>query len=197
MGNNFAVGAVIRFECSPGYMLEGSSAIECLTVPNALAQWNSSIPSCIGRAWMLKYRKQTDSQTKAHTQFFVCFSFLLSWFLSFFFPLHFISSLLSSLSHSMHCVSNSCYSDTVVSCQLSPVAMQRHSARLAGGRLCWRSQIHTDIHTHSYGHIHIYIQRHTLSDTTYNCSRCHSAVTRCVNARNKLGRQCLKTLNTL
>lgn len=49
MGNNFAVGAVIRFECSPGYMLEGSSAIECLTVPNALAQWNSSIPSCIGR----------------------------------------------------------------------------------------------------------------------------------------------------
>uniref|UniRef100_A0A673BJS4 CUB and Sushi multiple domains 2 n=1 Tax=Sphaeramia orbicularis TaxID=375764 RepID=A0A673BJS4_9TELE len=47
MGNNFAVGAVIRFECSPGYVLEGSSAIECLTVPNALAQWNSSIPSCI------------------------------------------------------------------------------------------------------------------------------------------------------
>lgn len=49
MGNNFAVGDVIRFECSPGYVLEGSSAIECLTVPNALAQWNSSIPSCIGR----------------------------------------------------------------------------------------------------------------------------------------------------
>uniref|UniRef100_A0AAQ4RB48 CUB and Sushi multiple domains 2 n=1 Tax=Gasterosteus aculeatus aculeatus TaxID=481459 RepID=A0AAQ4RB48_GASAC len=47
MGNNFAVGAVIRFECSPGYVLEGPSAIECLTVPNALAQWNSSIPSCI------------------------------------------------------------------------------------------------------------------------------------------------------
>ncbi|MEQ2286709.1 CUB and sushi domain-containing protein 2, partial [Ameca splendens] len=47
MGNNFAVGAVVRFECSPGYVLEGSSAIECLTVPNALAQWNSSIPSCI------------------------------------------------------------------------------------------------------------------------------------------------------
>lgn len=51
MGNNFAVGAVVRFECSPGYMLEGSSAIECLTVPNALAQWNSSIPSCIGKYW--------------------------------------------------------------------------------------------------------------------------------------------------
>uniref|UniRef100_A0A672G2T7 CUB and sushi domain-containing protein 1-like n=1 Tax=Salarias fasciatus TaxID=181472 RepID=A0A672G2T7_SALFA len=47
MGNNFAVGAVVRFECSPGYVLEGPSAIECLTVPNALAQWNSSIPSCI------------------------------------------------------------------------------------------------------------------------------------------------------
>uniref|UniRef100_A0A669EYE9 CUB and Sushi multiple domains 2 n=1 Tax=Oreochromis niloticus TaxID=8128 RepID=A0A669EYE9_ORENI len=47
MGNNFAVGAVVRFECSPGYVLEGSSAVECLTVPSALAQWNSSIPSCI------------------------------------------------------------------------------------------------------------------------------------------------------
>jgi len=56
MGNNFAVGAVIRFECSPGYMLEGPSAIECLTVPNALAQWNTSIPSCIGRACILKDR---------------------------------------------------------------------------------------------------------------------------------------------
>uniref|UniRef100_A0A8C7F586 CUB and Sushi multiple domains 2 n=1 Tax=Oncorhynchus kisutch TaxID=8019 RepID=A0A8C7F586_ONCKI len=33
-GNNFAVGA-------------GSTAIECLTVPNALANWNASIPSCI------------------------------------------------------------------------------------------------------------------------------------------------------
>uniref|UniRef100_A0A8C6L3G6 CUB and Sushi multiple domains 2 n=1 Tax=Nothobranchius furzeri TaxID=105023 RepID=A0A8C6L3G6_NOTFU len=47
MGNNFGVGAVVRFECSPGYVLEGSIAIECLPVPNALAQWNSSIPSCI------------------------------------------------------------------------------------------------------------------------------------------------------
>lgn len=56
MGNNFAVGAVIRFECSPGYVLEGPSAIECLTVPNALAQWNSSIPSCIGRLYILNYR---------------------------------------------------------------------------------------------------------------------------------------------
>ncbi|KAG9355663.1 hypothetical protein JZ751_000501 [Albula glossodonta] len=48
MGNNFSVGAVIRFECDSGYALEGASAIECLTVPNALAQWNSTVPSCIG-----------------------------------------------------------------------------------------------------------------------------------------------------
>uniref|UniRef100_A0A8C7XQX3 CUB and Sushi multiple domains 2 n=1 Tax=Oryzias sinensis TaxID=183150 RepID=A0A8C7XQX3_9TELE len=47
MGNNFSVGALVRFECNPGYLLEGSSVIECLTVPNALAQWNISIPSCI------------------------------------------------------------------------------------------------------------------------------------------------------
>uniref|UniRef100_A0A671RP15 CUB and sushi domain-containing protein 2-like n=1 Tax=Sinocyclocheilus anshuiensis TaxID=1608454 RepID=A0A671RP15_9TELE len=46
-GNNFAVGAVVSFECNAGYVLEGPSAIECLTVPNALAQWNGSIPSCI------------------------------------------------------------------------------------------------------------------------------------------------------
>ncbi|KAJ8268254.1 hypothetical protein COCON_G00134260 [Conger conger] len=47
MGNNFSVGAAIRFECDSGYALEGASAIECLTVPNALAQWNSTIPSCV------------------------------------------------------------------------------------------------------------------------------------------------------
>uniref|UniRef100_A0A9J8B4T2 CUB and Sushi multiple domains 2 n=1 Tax=Cyprinus carpio carpio TaxID=630221 RepID=A0A9J8B4T2_CYPCA len=46
-GNNFAVGAVVSFECNAGYALEGPSAIECLTVPNALAQWNGSMPSCI------------------------------------------------------------------------------------------------------------------------------------------------------
>lgn len=63
MGNNFAVGAVVRFECSPGYVLEGSSAIECLTVPSALAQWNSSIPSCIGGTWIPKERKQTETLT--------------------------------------------------------------------------------------------------------------------------------------
>lgn len=74
MGNNFAVGAVIRFECSPGYMLEGWSAIECLTVPNALAQWNSSIPSCIGRTWLFK----EPGQLRMHPLFL--FLFLL-WFL--------------------------------------------------------------------------------------------------------------------
>ncbi|TSK31427.1 CUB and sushi domain-containing protein 2 [Bagarius yarrelli] len=46
-GNNFSVGAVVRFECNAGYVLEGPTAIECLTVPNALAQWNNTIPSCI------------------------------------------------------------------------------------------------------------------------------------------------------
>ncbi|KTG36219.1 hypothetical protein cypCar_00039695 [Cyprinus carpio] len=49
-GNNFAVGAVVSFECNAGYALEGPSAIECLTVPNALAQWNGSMPSCIGKS---------------------------------------------------------------------------------------------------------------------------------------------------
>nr|XP_015204236.1 PREDICTED: CUB and sushi domain-containing protein 2 isoform X1 [Lepisosteus oculatus] len=47
VGNNFAVGAVIQFECNSGYALEGAHAIECLTVPGALAQWNSTVPSCI------------------------------------------------------------------------------------------------------------------------------------------------------
>uniref|UniRef100_H2ZUU8 CUB and Sushi multiple domains 2 n=1 Tax=Latimeria chalumnae TaxID=7897 RepID=H2ZUU8_LATCH len=47
IGNDFAVGAVIRFKCMPGYVLQGSSTVECLTVPGALAQWNSSIPNCI------------------------------------------------------------------------------------------------------------------------------------------------------
>ncbi|XP_023687916.2 CUB and sushi domain-containing protein 2 isoform X1 [Paramormyrops kingsleyae] len=47
VGNSFSVGAVVRFECGPGYALEGASAIECLTVPNALAQWNSTVPGCI------------------------------------------------------------------------------------------------------------------------------------------------------
>lgn len=80
MGNNFAVGDVIRFECSPGYVLEGSSAIECLTVPNALAQWNSSIPSCIGRAppearslWLI-YRHRVRGQWSDMVTSLRCFA---------------------------------------------------------------------------------------------------------------------------
>ncbi|XP_048355110.1 CUB and sushi domain-containing protein 1-like isoform X3 [Sphaerodactylus townsendi] len=47
IGNDFSVGAVIRFECSAGYALQGSHSIECLTMPGALAQWNSSVPTCV------------------------------------------------------------------------------------------------------------------------------------------------------
>ncbi|KAJ7417297.1 hypothetical protein BTVI_33368 [Pitangus sulphuratus] len=47
LGSDFAVGAVVRFECSPGYALHGSPTIECLTMPGALAQWNVSVPTCV------------------------------------------------------------------------------------------------------------------------------------------------------
>ncbi|KAM8966399.1 CUB and sushi domain-containing protein 3 [Pelodytes ibericus] len=47
VGNEFAVGSVVLFECNPGYVLQGSLAIRCETVPNALAQWNNSLPTCI------------------------------------------------------------------------------------------------------------------------------------------------------
>uniref|UniRef100_A0A8C3LRI7 CUB and Sushi multiple domains 2 n=1 Tax=Chrysolophus pictus TaxID=9089 RepID=A0A8C3LRI7_CHRPC len=47
LGSDFAVGAVVRFECSAGYVLQGSRSIECLTMPGALAQWNVSIPTCV------------------------------------------------------------------------------------------------------------------------------------------------------
>uniref|UniRef100_A0A8C3UBV4 CUB and Sushi multiple domains 2 n=1 Tax=Catharus ustulatus TaxID=91951 RepID=A0A8C3UBV4_CATUS len=47
LGSDFAVGAVVRFECSPGYRLRGSPAIQCLAMPGALAQWNSSVPTCV------------------------------------------------------------------------------------------------------------------------------------------------------
>lgn len=48
IGNEFAVGSLVLFECSPGYILHGSIAIRCDTVPNSLAQWNDSLPTCIG-----------------------------------------------------------------------------------------------------------------------------------------------------
>ncbi|XP_060780908.1 CUB and sushi domain-containing protein 1a [Neoarius graeffei] len=47
IGSEFSAGSIVRFECSPGYLLQGSKAIKCHSVPNALAQWNDSIPSCI------------------------------------------------------------------------------------------------------------------------------------------------------
>ncbi|XP_039595033.1 CUB and sushi domain-containing protein 1-like [Polypterus senegalus] len=47
IGSEFSAGSVVRFECSPGYLLQGSRAIRCHAVPNALAQWNDSMPSCV------------------------------------------------------------------------------------------------------------------------------------------------------
>ncbi|XP_047218456.1 CUB and sushi domain-containing protein 1-like [Girardinichthys multiradiatus] len=47
IGSEFSASSVVRFECSPGYLLKGSSAIRCQAVPGALAQWNSSTPACI------------------------------------------------------------------------------------------------------------------------------------------------------
>uniref|UniRef100_A0A8C5D3L1 CUB and Sushi multiple domains 1 n=1 Tax=Gouania willdenowi TaxID=441366 RepID=A0A8C5D3L1_GOUWI len=46
IGSEFSAGSVVRFECNPGYLLKGSSAIWCQAVPGALAQWNSSAPTC-------------------------------------------------------------------------------------------------------------------------------------------------------
>ncbi|KAM7423965.1 hypothetical protein PAMA_000362 [Pampus argenteus] len=47
IGSEFSAGSVVRFECSPGYLLKGSSAIWCQAVPGALAQWNATTPTCI------------------------------------------------------------------------------------------------------------------------------------------------------
>ncbi|XP_029395556.1 CUB and sushi domain-containing protein 2 isoform X3 [Mus pahari] len=47
LGSDFSVGAIIRFECNSGYVLQGSPEIECLPVPGALAQWNVSAPTCV------------------------------------------------------------------------------------------------------------------------------------------------------
>ncbi|XP_022426555.1 CUB and sushi domain-containing protein 1 [Delphinapterus leucas] len=47
IGLEFSAGSIIRFECNPGYLLQGSMAIRCQSVPNALAQWNDTIPSCV------------------------------------------------------------------------------------------------------------------------------------------------------
>uniref|UniRef100_M4AIH9 CUB and Sushi multiple domains 3 n=1 Tax=Xiphophorus maculatus TaxID=8083 RepID=M4AIH9_XIPMA len=45
-GNDFGIGMVVLFECNPGYTLHGSNAIRCEAVPNALAQWNGTVPTC-------------------------------------------------------------------------------------------------------------------------------------------------------
>uniref|UniRef100_A0A674EVE2 CUB and Sushi multiple domains 3 n=1 Tax=Salmo trutta TaxID=8032 RepID=A0A674EVE2_SALTR len=47
IGNDFAMGASVLFECNPGYILHGSTAIRCETVPDTLAQWNDSLPTCV------------------------------------------------------------------------------------------------------------------------------------------------------
>ncbi|KAM6428143.1 CUB and sushi domain-containing protein 2 isoform 2-T3 [Liasis olivaceus] len=47
IGSDFSVGAVVQFECNAGYALKGSHSIECLTMPGTLAQWNSSVPTCL------------------------------------------------------------------------------------------------------------------------------------------------------
>lgn len=49
IGSEFSAGSIVRFECNPGYLLQGSTAIRCQSVPNALAQWNDTIPSCVGK----------------------------------------------------------------------------------------------------------------------------------------------------
>eukprot|EP00063_Salmo_salar_P060825 XP_014035660.1 PREDICTED: CUB and sushi domain-containing protein 1-like isoform X3 [Salmo salar] len=46
IGSEFSAGSIVRFECNPGYLLQGSKAIKCNVVPNALAQWNDTVPAC-------------------------------------------------------------------------------------------------------------------------------------------------------
>ncbi|KAG9345033.1 hypothetical protein JZ751_009574 [Albula glossodonta] len=49
IGNDFGVGASVLFECAPGYTLHGPTAIRCEAIPDALAQWNDSLPTCVGK----------------------------------------------------------------------------------------------------------------------------------------------------
>uniref|UniRef100_A0A8B9KMC1 CUB and Sushi multiple domains 3a n=1 Tax=Astyanax mexicanus TaxID=7994 RepID=A0A8B9KMC1_ASTMX len=46
IGSDFGLSAVILFECNPGYTLHGASAIRCESIPNSLAQWNGTVPTC-------------------------------------------------------------------------------------------------------------------------------------------------------
>ncbi|XP_067093259.1 CUB and sushi domain-containing protein 3-like [Osmerus mordax] len=47
VGNDFSIGTLVLFECNPGYTLHGDSAIRCEAVPNMLAQWNGTVPTCV------------------------------------------------------------------------------------------------------------------------------------------------------
>lgn len=49
IGNDFGIGMAVLFECNPGYTLHGSNAIRCEAVPSALAQWNGTVPTCVGK----------------------------------------------------------------------------------------------------------------------------------------------------
>lgn len=49
IGNDFGTGMVVLFECNPGYTLHGSNAIRCEAVPSTLAQWNGTVPTCVGK----------------------------------------------------------------------------------------------------------------------------------------------------
>uniref|UniRef100_A0A8D3E4V9 CUB and Sushi multiple domains 1 n=1 Tax=Scophthalmus maximus TaxID=52904 RepID=A0A8D3E4V9_SCOMX len=66
IGSEFSAGSVVRFECSPGYLLKGSSAIRCQAVPGALAQWNSTTPTCIGKAGLHLQRIQVMTFATEH-----------------------------------------------------------------------------------------------------------------------------------
>ncbi|TSK20132.1 CUB and sushi domain-containing protein 3 [Bagarius yarrelli] len=48
IGSDFGLGAVVLFACNPGYLLHGTSAIRCESVPNSVAQWNGTVPLCTG-----------------------------------------------------------------------------------------------------------------------------------------------------
>ncbi|KAL7836003.1 hypothetical protein SRHO_G00283500 [Serrasalmus rhombeus] len=50
IGSDFGLSAVVLFECNPGYTLHGAIAIRCESVPNSLAQWNGTVPTCTGAA---------------------------------------------------------------------------------------------------------------------------------------------------
>ncbi|XP_063755390.1 CUB and sushi domain-containing protein 3 [Eleginops maclovinus] len=60
LGNDFAVASMVQFECNPGYVLHGSTAIRCESVPDNLAQWNDTLPTCVVPCGgVLTYRRGT------------------------------------------------------------------------------------------------------------------------------------------